>query len=60
MVALKTLLTSVLRSFQITPTLLKKRTNSGKKKRLLLVLPNLGVISLQTRTKLQVFKGVAG
>ena len=33
--------------------LLRKTCQHSRKKRLLLVLPNLGIISLQTRTKLE-------
>ena len=59
MVTLKTLLANVLKSFYIISILLKKTYQHSKKKGLLLVLPYLGIIYLQTRTKLQqALKGV--
>ena len=53
MVALKTSLTNVLKSFLNNVHLVKENVPKVEKKRLLAVLPYLGLISLQTRTKLQ-------
>ena len=38
--------------------LVNENVPTVQKKRLLLVLPHLGIISLQTRTKLQALKGI--
>ena len=53
MFTLKFLLTSVLKSFLNNIHLVKENVPTVEKKRLLLVLPYLGIISLQSRTKLQ-------
>ena len=59
MVNLKTLLTNVLKKFLNNIHLVKENVQTVEKRRLLLVLPYLGIISLQTRTKLQqALKGV--
>ena len=55
MVALKTLLTNVLKAFLFLNDihLVKENAPTVEKKRLLLVLPWLGIIFLQIRTKTQ-------
>ena len=53
MVSLKTLLTNALKSFEIIIHLVKENIPTAEKKRLLVVLPYLGIISLQTRIKQQ-------
>ena len=59
MITLKTLLTNVFKKFLSNVHLIKENVPTVEKKRLLLVLPYLGIISLQTRTKLQeALKGV--
>ena len=59
MVTLKTLLTNLLKKFLNNVHLVKENVPKVEKKRLLVVLPHLGIISLQTRTKLQkTLKGV--
>ena len=59
MVTLKTLLTNVLKKFLNNIHFVKENIPTVEKKHLLLVLPCLGIISLQTGTKLQqALKGV--
>ena len=59
MVILKTLLISLFKKFLDNIHLVKEKVPTVERKCLLLVLPYLGVISLQTRTKLQqALKGV--
>ena len=54
MVTLKTLLTNVFQQKALNNIhLVKENVPTVEKKRLLLVLPYLGIISLQTRNKLQ-------
>ena len=59
MITFKTLLTNVLKSLLNNVHLVKETVPTVEKRRLLLLLPYLGIISLQTSTKLQqAFKGV--
>ena len=59
MITFKTLLTNVLKSLFNNVHLVKETVPTVEKRRLLLLLPYLGIISLQTSTKLQqAFKGV--
>ena len=59
MIILKTLLISVLKKFLVNIHLVKEKVATVERKRLPLGLPYLGVISLQSRTKLrEAFKGI--
>ena len=59
MITFKTLLTNVLKSLFNNVHLVKETVPTVEKRRLLLLLPYLGIIPLQTSTKLQqAFKGV--